>query len=76
MKGLDIARDFFLSRGLPFLTAQFPDLAGRAAAGRILGSDVLGADDEISHDHDWARSSICFSLRAITQRAVSSYPKQ
>jgi hypothetical protein len=28
-------------------------LAGRIAAGRILGSDVLGGDDEISRDHDW-----------------------
>jgi hypothetical protein len=53
MKGLAIARDFFLSWGHPFLTAQFPDLACRVAAGRILGSDVLGGDDEISRDHDW-----------------------
>jgi uncharacterized protein DUF4037 len=53
MKGLEIARDFFFSWGRPFLTAQFPDLAGRVAAGRMLGSDVLGGDDEISRDHDW-----------------------
>jgi Domain of unknown function (DUF4037) len=53
MKGLEIARDFFFSWGHPFLTAQFPNLAGRVAAGRMLGSDVLGGDDEISRDHDW-----------------------
>jgi uncharacterized protein DUF4037 len=53
MKGLEIARDFFFSWGRPFLTAQFPNLADRIAAGRITGSDVLGADDEISRDHDW-----------------------
>lgn len=53
MKGLAIARDFFFSWGRPFLTAQFPNLADRVAAGRILGSDVLGGDDEISQDHDW-----------------------
>ena len=53
MKGLEIARDFFFSWGRPFLLAQFPDLADRVAAGRILGSDVLGGDDEISRDHDW-----------------------
>jgi hypothetical protein len=53
MKGLEIARDFFFSWGRPFLAAEFPDLAERIAAGRILGSDVLGGDDEISRDHDW-----------------------
>jgi hypothetical protein len=53
MKGLEIARDFFFSWGLPFLTAQFPNVADKVAAGRILGSDVLGGDDEISRDHDW-----------------------
>jgi len=53
MKGLEIAREFFFSWGRPFLTAQFPHLADRIAAGRISGSDVLGGDDEISRDHDW-----------------------
>jgi Domain of unknown function (DUF4037) len=53
VKGLEIARDFFFSWGRPFLTARFPGLADRVAAGRILGSDVLGGDDEISRDHDW-----------------------
>lgn len=43
----------FSSWGDPYLKSQFPDLAGRIAAGRILGSDVLGGDDEISRDHDW-----------------------
>lgn len=53
MKGLTIAREFFTSWGDPYMKSQFPDLAGRIAAGRILGSDVLGGDDEISRDHDW-----------------------
>ena len=53
MSGLDIARDFFVSWGHPFLESHFPGLTGRIAAGRILGSDVLGGDDEISRDHDW-----------------------
>src|SRR5579863_9956348 len=53
MKGLEIARDFFFSWGRPLLTAQFPEVADRVAAGRIFGSDVLGGDDEISRDHDW-----------------------
>ncbi|MGP0075262.1 MAG: DUF4037 domain-containing protein [Bryobacteraceae bacterium] len=53
MKGLEIARDFFFSWARPFLTAQFPELADRVAAGRLSGSDVLGGDDEISRDHNW-----------------------
>lgn len=53
MKGLDVAHDFFVSWGQPFLAARFPELATRIAAGRLLGSDVLGSDDELSRDHDW-----------------------
>jgi hypothetical protein len=53
MTGLEVARDFFFSWGRPFLISQFPNLADKVAAGRILGSDVLGGDDEISRDHDW-----------------------
>ncbi len=53
MKGLEISRRFFLEWGLPFLQQQFPRLATRVAAGKIGGSDCLGADDAISTDHDW-----------------------
>ena len=53
MRGLAIAHDFFTSWGRPFLKSHFPDLVPRIAAGRFLGSDVLGGDDEISRDHDW-----------------------
>ncbi|MFX1281127.1 MAG: DUF4037 domain-containing protein [Promethearchaeota archaeon] len=53
MKGLDIGRDFFLDWGLSFLKKEFPELTLRISAGRFLGSDVIGADDKISRDHDW-----------------------
>jgi len=53
MKGLEIAKDFFLNWGKPFLEQEFPQLAKRVAAGRLMGSDVIGADDEISQDHNW-----------------------
>ena len=53
MKGLEISRRFFLEWGLPFLQQHFPRLATRVAAGKIGGSDCLGADDAISMDHDW-----------------------
>lgn len=52
-KGLDLARTFFLEWGLPELEREFPALSSRVAAARLAGSDVLGADDEISHDHGW-----------------------
>lgn len=53
IKGLDIAEDFFLRWGRPYLEQEFPELMGRIAAGRFSGSDVLRADDEISRDHNW-----------------------
>lgn len=53
MKGLAIAEDFFLNWGLPFLEQAFPELINRVAAGRFSGSDVLGADDDLSRDHNW-----------------------
>ena len=53
MKGLEIAKDFFLNWGKPFLEQEFSQLAKRVAAGRLMGSDVIGADDEMSQDHNW-----------------------
>jgi Domain of unknown function (DUF4037) len=53
VQGLEIARDFFIRWGHPFLRSEFPELAGRIAAGRVFGSDVLGADDVLSRDHNW-----------------------
>lgn len=53
MKGLEIAKDYFLNWGKPFLEQEFPELSTRVSAGRFAGSDVIGADDEISRDHNW-----------------------
>jgi Domain of unknown function (DUF4037) len=69
MQGLEIARDFFERWGHPFLRAEFPALAGRSAAGRVFGSDVLGADDALSRDHDWGPQFDLF-LSAHDFRAV------
>ena len=60
MKGLDIAQSFFFEWGLPFLEMTFPELSMRIAAGRLEGSDVLGADDEISRDHNWGPQFVLF----------------
>lgn len=53
MKGLEIAKDFYTEWGKDYLEKSFPDLVKRVAIGRIFGSDVIGADDEISKDHKW-----------------------
>ena len=53
MKGLDISRRFFAEWGLPWLQHEWPHLVDRLAAGRVGGSDIIGADDEWSRDHDW-----------------------
>ena len=51
MQGLPIARDFFSEWGEPFLRREFPAWAGRVAAGRLLGSDVLSHFGAIGHDY-------------------------
>lgn len=53
MKGLEIAKDFYTEWGKDYLEKSFPDLVKRVAIGRIFGSDVIGADDAISKDHNW-----------------------
>jgi len=53
MKGLEIAKDFYTSWGKEYLERSFPELVKRVAIGRVSGSDVIGADDEISKDHNW-----------------------
>jgi hypothetical protein len=53
MKGLEIAKEFYNEWGKAYLAKSFPELAKRVAIGRISGSDVIGADDEISKDHNW-----------------------
>ena len=76
MKGLEIARDFFFSWGQPYLLAQFPDLENKIAAGRLLGSEVLGGDDEISRTTIGDPSSISFCPPTIMQRWASKSRKQ
>jgi hypothetical protein len=59
MNGLEISRRFFAQWGLQWLRAAYPELVKRIAAGRTSGSDVIGADDEWSRDHDWGP---CFRI--------------
>jgi hypothetical protein len=53
VKGLDISRLFCSEWLLPFIDREFPDLRSHIAIGRFMGSDALGADDQLSQDHGW-----------------------
>ena len=54
MKGLELARRYWLEVGEPALTAACPQAMERAAVGLVgEGSECLGYDDALSRDHDW-----------------------
>lgn len=52
--GLRLAREYYEKCGRPMIERDFPEYAGRIAAGIAGGgSDCFGYDDEASRDHDW-----------------------
>jgi hypothetical protein len=54
MKGLYLAREYYLSCGREMLETRFPKYIDRIACGLAgEGSECLGYDDEISRDHDF-----------------------
>ena len=56
---------------LPVLKERFPDVLPRLSAGIIgVGSDVLGADDELSRDHDWGPNK-CQLL--LSEQDIAAY---
>ena len=60
MQGIELAKKWFESSGLPALRAKCPDALPFLAAGLAgSGSECFGFDDEISRDHDF---TIRFSL--------------
>lgn len=52
-KGLEIAQTFFREWGLTYIQQNFPHLEKRVMAGLFHGSQIYGADDELSQDHGW-----------------------
>ncbi len=54
MKGLELSRKYYTEHGLPALQKACPELLDRLAIGLVGdGSECLGFDDELSHDHDF-----------------------
>ena len=59
LKGHVYCKVLFNEVFLPVLKECFPEVLPRLSAGVIgLGSDVLGADDELSRDHDWGTQQV------------------
>ena len=60
MQGIELAKDWFETAGLPAIREKCPDALPFLAAGLAgSGSECFGFDDEISRDHDF---SVRFSL--------------
>ncbi|MBQ9805781.1 MAG: DUF4037 domain-containing protein [Clostridia bacterium] len=54
MKGLELAKQFYLEYGAPMLHKDFPHLEHLVAVGLVgSGSECFGFDDAISADHDF-----------------------
>lgn len=54
MKGLEICEKFYLEHGLPMLEHDFAHIMDKICVGLVgSGSECLGYDDDISHDHDF-----------------------
>ena len=56
LKGLQIAEQFFHEWGLPYLRSEFPQISERVVCFVCGGSQSLGNDDRLSHDHGWGPS--------------------
>ncbi len=69
MKGLELARGFWEDRLRPALEEQTPLLLRRAAVGLCGGgSDCLGYDDDVSHDHAYAAGCMLWLSEADMER--------
>ncbi len=60
MKGLELAKQYYIEYGAPMLKRDFPELESLIAVGLVgSGSECFGFDDDISTDHDFEP---CFCL--------------
>lgn len=86
MKGIELSRAFYKEFGEKMLAENFKDLLPKLAVGLAgSGSECLGFDDEISHDHDF-EPGFCIFLPGEDlvssgdefklERAYSALPKE
>ena len=83
MQGIELARRFYETCGIPMLTEQFAAVADRIAVGLVgEGSECLGFDDATSQDHDFEPGFCLFVTQAdydrfgfALERAYAKLPK-
>ena len=78
MKGLDLAKDYYIQCGRPMIQEKFESYASRITVGLCgEGSECFSFDDEISKDHDFG-PAFCMWLdrevmEKIGERLVAEY---
>ncbi len=71
MKGLEIAKQYYMQFGAPMIKQQFPQLESVIAVGLVgSGSECYGFDDEISQDHDFEPGFCLFIPDAIDRQTA------
>ena len=74
MQGLQLAKEYFFTHGLPMIEESFKEIADRVAAGLVgPGSECYGFDDALSRDHDWGPAFACGCSRKILRRTASTW---
>ncbi len=86
MKGLELAKKYYLEYGAPMLEKDFPEYIGLIAIGLVgSGSECLGYDDGISTDHDFEPAFCIFlpsediidsKVEFALERAYAKLPKE
>ena len=73
--GLEMASSYFTEWGYPFLVQHFPSISERVAAGIWRGSQIFGADDELSRDHGWGAMFTLVLTEADFNRRQNAWNK-
>ncbi len=86
MKGLELAKQYYLEYGVPMLKKDFPELEPLIAVGLVgSGSECFGFDDDISTDHDFEPGFCLFlpdesivdsKAEFLLERAYSKLPRE